>query len=65
VYAARDLDDREMSPSPWVYKSPDAGKTWTFIGTRDVGHISTIRVHPTKPDLVDVAALGNQFVPNS
>jgi len=47
-----------------MYKSTDAGKTWTFIGLRDVGQISTVRVHPTNPDLVYVAALGNPFVPN-
>jgi photosystem II stability/assembly factor-like uncharacterized protein len=47
-----------------IYKSVDAGKTWKFIGLRDVGQISTIRVHPKNPDVVYVAALGNPFVPN-
>ena len=47
-----------------MYKSTDAGKTWTFIGLRDAGQISTIRVNPTNPDIVYVAALGNPFVPN-
>ncbi|MEO8028821.1 MAG: hypothetical protein ABI823_20235, partial [Bryobacteraceae bacterium] len=47
-----------------IYKSTDAGKTWTFIGLRDAGQISTIRVHPTNPDLVYVAALGNPFIGN-
>ena len=47
-----------------IYKSTDAGKTWTFAGLRDTGQISTIRVNPTNPDLVYVAALGNPFVPN-
>src|SRR5258708_27059130 len=47
-----------------IYKSTDAGKTWTFIGLRDAGQISTIRVDPANPDLVHVAALGNPFVPN-
>jgi photosystem II stability/assembly factor-like uncharacterized protein len=47
-----------------LYKSTDAGKTWTFIGLRDAGQISTIRVHPSNPDVVYVAALGNPFVPN-
>jgi photosystem II stability/assembly factor-like uncharacterized protein len=47
-----------------IYKSTDAGKTWTFIGLRDAGQISTIRVHPANPDVVYVAALGNPFVPN-
>jgi photosystem II stability/assembly factor-like uncharacterized protein len=47
-----------------IYKSTDAGKTWTFIGLRDTGQISTIRVHPTNPDIVYVAALGNPFAAN-
>ncbi len=47
-----------------IYKSTDAGKTWTFAGLRDVGQIATVRVHPTNPEIVYVAALGNPFVPN-
>jgi photosystem II stability/assembly factor-like uncharacterized protein len=47
-----------------VYKSTDAGKTWTFAGLRDTGQISTIRVDPSNPDIVYVAALGDPFVPN-
>jgi photosystem II stability/assembly factor-like uncharacterized protein len=47
-----------------MYKSTDAGKTWTFSGLRDAGQISTVRVHPTNPNLVYVAALGNPFVDN-
>ena len=47
-----------------MYKSSDAGKTWTFAGLRDTGQISTIRVDPSNPNLVYVAALGNPFVPN-
>ncbi len=47
-----------------IYKSTDAGKTWTFAGLRDVGQISTVRVHPTNSDMVWVAALGNPFADN-
>ncbi|HUX34027.1 MAG TPA: hypothetical protein VMV51_09135, partial [Gemmatimonadaceae bacterium] len=47
-----------------VYKSTDAGRSWTFVGLKEVGQISTIRVNPTNPDIVYVAALGNPFVPN-
>lgn len=47
-----------------IYKSADAGKTWTFAGLRDVGQIATVRIHPTKPDIVYVAALGDPFAPN-
>jgi photosystem II stability/assembly factor-like uncharacterized protein len=46
-----------------MFKSTDAGKTWTFIGLKDAGQISTIRVSPTNPNLVYVAVLGNPFTP--
>ena len=47
-----------------VYKSTDAGKTWTNVGLADTRHIAKIRVHPTNPDVVYVAALGHAFGPN-
>ncbi len=47
-----------------IYKSPDAGKTWSFAGLRDTGQIATVRIHPANPDIVFVAALGNPFAPN-
>ena len=47
-----------------IYKSTDAGKTWTFAGLRDAGQIATVRIHPTDPNTVYVAALGNPFAPN-
>src|SRR5260370_9763507 len=47
-----------------IYKSTDAGKTWTFAGLPDAGQISTVRIHPTNPDIVFVAAPGNPLVPN-
>jgi photosystem II stability/assembly factor-like uncharacterized protein len=47
-----------------VYKSTDAGRTWTHLGLRDTRHIGRLRIHPTNPDLVYVAALGHAFGPN-
>ncbi len=47
-----------------IYKSTDAGQTWEWSGLRDTGQIATVRVNPSNPDLVYVAALGNPFVPN-
>ena len=38
-----------------VYKSTDAGKTWTNVGLRDTRQIACIRVDPRNPDLVYVA----------
>jgi photosystem II stability/assembly factor-like uncharacterized protein len=54
-----------ISPGLGVYKSTDAGKTWEHIGLRHQGSlISRIKVHPSNPDLVYVAVLGNLFGPN-
>ena len=41
-----------------VYKSTDAGKTWTKMGLDLTRHISNIRIHPQNSDIVYVAAQG-------
>ena len=48
-----------------VYKSTDAGKTWKHIGLADTQSIARIRIHPTNPDLVYVAALGHPYGRNA
>ncbi|MGH7475510.1 MAG: hypothetical protein ACRELD_04420 [Longimicrobiales bacterium] len=47
-----------------VYKSTDAGETWSFVGLRDVGQIGAVEAHPGNPDIVYVAAIGHAFGPN-
>ena len=47
-----------------VYKSIDGGKTFTHVGLEKTLAISRIRVHPTSPDIVYVAALGDPYGPN-
>ena len=47
-----------------VYKSIDAGKTWNHIGLSDTQAISKIRIHPSNPDIVYVAALGHPYGEN-
>jgi photosystem II stability/assembly factor-like uncharacterized protein len=47
-----------------VYKSTDAGLTWTNMGLKDSEHVARILVHPTNPDIVYVAALGHLWGPN-
>ncbi|HEY5692580.1 MAG TPA: glycosyl hydrolase, partial [Cyclobacteriaceae bacterium] len=41
-----------------VYKSTDAGKTWKKVGLDMTRHIANIRIHPSNPDVVFVAAQG-------
>jgi photosystem II stability/assembly factor-like uncharacterized protein len=47
-----------VSHGEGVYKSTDAGKTWAFLGLKGTRQISRVRVHPTNPDVVWVAAQG-------
>lgn len=41
-----------------VYKSTDAGKTWSHVGLDDTRHISDVVIHPDNPEVVWVAAQG-------
>ncbi len=41
-----------------VYKSTDGGKTWKHLGLDLTRHIANIRIHPSSPDIVYVAAQG-------
>src|SRR5687768_1478881 len=47
-----------------VFKSTDAGATWQFMGLPDSHHIARIVIHPTKPDVVYIAAIGHLFSRN-
>lgn len=47
-----------------VYKSKDGGKTWRHLGLKETQAISRIRIHPTNPDIVYVAALGHPYGDN-
>lgn len=53
-----------VSHGDGVYKSTDAGKTWTNMGLADTRHIGDIQIHPKNPDIVYVAALGHAWGPN-
>jgi len=44
-----------------VYKSIDAGVTWTHLGLEDTDAIGRVVVHPTNPNIVFVAATGAFF----
>ncbi len=54
----------DVSYGDGVYRSTDAGRTWTHLGLEETRHIGEIRIHPEDPDIVYVAALGHAFGPN-
>ena len=54
----------DISYGNGMYKSADAGKTWTRIGLEDTRQIGRILVDPKDPSLVFVAALGHGYGPN-
>ena len=53
-----------VSSGNGLWKSVDAGETWKFIGLEGSEHIARIRIHPTNPDIVYAAAIGNLWIPN-
>jgi photosystem II stability/assembly factor-like uncharacterized protein len=66
IYLGTGSDDirSNVSTGRGVYKSTDGGATWSFSGLYDAGQIGSVRIHPTNPNIVWVAALGNAFKPN-
>jgi photosystem II stability/assembly factor-like uncharacterized protein len=67
VYLGTGSDDirSNVSTGRGMYKSTDAGSTWQFIGLYDAGQIGAVRIHPTNPNVVWVAAIGNAFKANA
>jgi len=59
AWAVRDMD----MMGDGIYKSTDAGETWTNMGLVETGRIGTIVVHPTNPEIVLVCALGRATGP--
>ena len=53
-----------IMPGDGVYRSADAGKTWTHVGFKESHGISKIRIHPTNPDIIYVASFGKYSVPS-
>ena len=54
----------DLSTGDGVYKSTDAGKTWTHLGLRDTQQIGEVAVDPTNPNIVFIAAEGHPYGPN-
>jgi photosystem II stability/assembly factor-like uncharacterized protein len=54
-----------IMPGDGVYRSTDAGKTWTHVGFGGSDGIAKIRIHPTNPQIVFVASFGKYSVPSA
>ncbi|HEX6732540.1 MAG TPA: hypothetical protein VF074_21155, partial [Pyrinomonadaceae bacterium] len=54
-----------VSTGRGVYKSTDGGQSWKFVGLYNAGQIGAVRIHPTNPNVVWVAATGDIFKANS
>src|SRR4051812_7906408 len=67
IYLGTGSDDirSNVSTGRGIYKSSDAGQTWQFIGLYESGQIGAIQIHPTNPNIVWVAAIGNAFKNNT
>jgi len=59
------LQRPDLSTGDGIYKSIDAGKTWTHLGLREAQQIGSIAVDPRDPNRVFVAALGHPYGPNT
>ena len=62
--AAKACTARICRPANGVYKSTDAGRTWTHLGLPDAQQIPGLAIDPRNPDRVFVAALGHPYGPN-
>jgi photosystem II stability/assembly factor-like uncharacterized protein len=64
VGSGEGLQRPDLSVGDGMYKSADAGKTWTHLGLRDGQQIASIAVDPKNADRVFVAVLGHPYGPN-
>ena len=64
VGSGEGLHRPDLSVGDGVYKSTDAGKTWTHLGLRDGQQIPQLAVDPKNPDHILVAVAGHPYGPN-
>jgi photosystem II stability/assembly factor-like uncharacterized protein len=64
VGSGEGLHRPDLSVGNGIYKSTDAGKTWTHLGLRDGFQIPALAVDPRDPDRVFAAVLGHPYGPN-
>lgn len=65
VGSGEGLQRPDLSTGNGMYRSSDAGKTWTHLGLRDGQQIPRIAIDPRNPDRLFVAVLGHPYGPNT
>jgi len=65
VGSGEGLQRPDLSVGDGMYKSTDAGKTWTHLGLRNVQQIAAILVDPRNANRLFVAAMGHPYGPNA
>lgn len=65
VGSGEGLQRPDLSTGDGIYRSADAGKTWTHLGLRDGQQIPMLAVDPRDPDRVFAAVLGHPYGPNA
>jgi photosystem II stability/assembly factor-like uncharacterized protein len=64
VGSGEGLQRPDLAVGDGLYKSSDAGQTWTHLGLRDAQQITAIVVDPKNPDRVLIAVEGHPYGPN-
>ena len=65
VASGEGLHRPDLSVGNGIYKSTDAGRTWTHLGLRDGQQIPALAVDPRDPNKVFAAVLGHPYGPNT
>ena len=64
VGSGEGLQRPDLSVGDGIYKSTDAGKTWTNMGLKNAQQIGGLAIDPANENKVFVAALGHPYGPN-
>src|SRR4051812_22742437 len=65
VASGEGLPRPDLAVGDGIYKSADAGQTWTHLGLRDAQQIPKLAIDPKNPNRIFVAALGHPYGPNA
>ena len=65
VASGEGLHRPDLSVGDGIYRSDDAGKTWTHLGLREGEQIPAVAVDPTNANRIFAAVLGHPYGPNA